>query len=191
MADFLQPAAGGWATGATPGPTNGPLLSLNDLATLAQAPQRAAAANVPTTASLPAGAGDWWNLPAKIAAGRQIAGEESDKFPTHNDGGDAMRHAEWSQRMATDIGPVFSTLVGVGHEGQNVFDSLRDSGARYAQERLDPSAAAKKAPPPSIGQTLQESAMDMHNNAAGIHAAMAGAPIDLTKLQISPRPALF
>ena len=97
----IKPRKPGWP-GRIPEPIG---LTLEEQAVLAQAPR------LPPEKQ-------WWNLPAKIAAGTRISDEESHKFAgRHNDGGDAMRHAEWSQRMATDIGPIFSGLAGLYHEG--------------------------------------------------------------------------
>jgi len=69
--------------------------------------------------SAPRAAIPMWNIPAKLAAAKTIAQEElALHFGHHNDAGDALRHAEWSKRMADSLGPNFSTAVGLGHEIQ-------------------------------------------------------------------------
>jgi hypothetical protein len=152
------------------------LIGSNAIA-LAQAP----AASSGAQPSDPNPARQWWNFPAKVDAGRRIAAEELEKYRTHNDVGDAMRHAEWSQRMATNIGPIFSRLAGIEHEGQNIADSV----GQNVGKRIDPGAYAGR-PVASVGQTIAESAMDLRNNAAGLNAAKAGRAIDPTTLQVAP-----
>jgi len=137
-------------------------------------------------AASPSAARQWWNLPAKIAAGRRIANEELQKYPTHNDAGDAMRHAEWSQRMAKEIGPIFSRLAGLEHEGQNIVDSVDQNIGRF----VDPEAYAGR-PVAGVGQTIAESGMDLRNNAAGIRAARDGSPIDPAGLKVAPGPSPY
>lgn len=161
MATFLQ---GQPVTASGPALPDGPLMSITDWANLAQAPLRVAP---PAPAALPAGAGDWWNLPAKIAAGRQIAEEEKAKFAGHwNDAGDAMRHAEWAQRTAQAAGPMFTSLAGFAHELENTL----------------PTGWA----PDAHSQPASERNMDLHNNAVGIRSAADGRPIDPGKLQLAP-----
>jgi hypothetical protein len=111
----------------------------------------------------------WWDLPAKQGLAGQIAKQEKaralamaaaagDDDP-HNDRFDAERHARWSNRMATEIGPIFAQVAGSGHEVTN--------------ELLD-------------GQPGAESYMDLHNNAEGRRAARDRRPIDPGRLQVSP-----
>jgi hypothetical protein len=109
----------------------------------------------------------WWNIPAKYAAARQIEKEERAKFTDHhNDAGDAMRHAEWAQRTAAAAGPIFTTVAGFGHELENTL----------------PTGWA----PDAHGQHAPERNMDLHNNAEGIRAAVEGRPIGPASLQLGP-----
>jgi hypothetical protein len=154
-------------TGAQPGANPG--LTLQDHLALAMAPRLRPEQQV-------------WNLPAKIAAGRSIAEQERQAFlGHHNDLGDAMRHAEWSQRMAQQIGPVFSGLAGLQHEGVNMADAVGS-----LPQRLSYGAYNDAAHHPSVLQTLSESGMDLRNNAEGIAAAVGGRPIDPRNLQARP-----
>jgi len=163
MAAFLQ---------AQPGGRGAPLLTIPEQAALARAPVLRSSPSIP-----------WWDFSAKKGAGEQIAREESDKFAGHhNDAGDAMRHAEWSQRMASDLGPGFSGLVGVYHEGQNLWDNR----SQYLGKRLGRPQYETRPYPPSLLQTLSESGMDLRNNAEGIAAAIDGRPIDPSHLQTRP-----
>ena len=106
-------------------------------------------------------AGDWWDVPANIGRAKKIAVEEVTKRGrgNHNNEGDAMRHAEWSRRMAEEIGPVTSWAVGVGHEVEGLFK----------------------------GQPWGEAMMDIHNNAEGRSAASERRPVDRSKLQKQPK----
>ena len=106
-------------------------------------------------------AGDWWDVPANIGKAKEIAVEEVTKRGkgNHNNEGDAMRHAEWSRRMAQEIGPVTSWAVGVGHEVEGLFK----------------------------GQPWGEAMMDIHNNAEGRSAASEKRPVDRSKLQKQPK----
>ncbi len=106
-----------------------------------------------------------WNIPAKLGAAGRIADDEKRlHVGHHNDLGDAERHAEWSQRMADDLGPAFSTAVGIAHEIQET--------------------------PPSWlggqGQPLSEMVMDLHNNAEGVRASRRGRAIDPQHLMDHP-----
>lgn len=105
----------------------------------------------------------WWNLPAKIEAGRHIAREEA-RPRHHNDHEDGMRHANWSRRMATEIGPVFSALAGVEHEIENTL----------------PTWAGGDGLPPS------EAAMDLVNNFEGLTAWASDRPVNPTRIRDSP-----
>lgn len=113
-----------------------------------------------------------WDIGGKFKAARRIADEELARHAGHhNDQGDADRHAQWSRRMADETGPVFSTVVGFGHE-------LEGSAPRWLGGR---------------GQPLSEATMDLINNAQGVRASQQGRSIDPSQLQdrpISPRAAL-
>ena len=107
----------------------------------------------------------WWNLQAKIDLGTRIGDEERMIYIGHqNDPEDALRHAEWSRRMAEDIGPIFSGVAGLGHEIQNTLG--------WGAPR----------------QPLNEAIMDMHNNAEGIRSSREKRPINPRQLQTRPRP---
>ena len=131
----------------------------------------------------------WWNLPAKIAAGHRIADEELQRSRTlapnhdpHNDAYDAMRHARWSSRMANEIDPVFAQAAGVQHEGANLLESLwKNPAARTGV--WSPEAGRTVT---SIPQTVAESIMDLRNNAEGLRAAREGRPIDPARLTWPP-----
>jgi len=101
-------------------------------------------------------AGDWWDFPANYHRANEIAREMLLKHHGHNDCDDAMRHAEWSQRMAEELGTGYSWLFGVGHEVTGLLQ----------------------------GQPAAEARMDLHNNAVGRNAA--GKSINSDNLQISP-----
>ncbi|TAJ70700.1 MAG: hypothetical protein EPO51_16555 [Phenylobacterium sp.] len=110
----------------------------------------------------------FWNLPAKLDRARAIADEEGRAAwgaaraqgvsRPHNNALDAQRHARWSERMAREIDPVTSFLVGTGHELAEMF------------------------------QPRAEALMDFRNNAEGRRAAREGRPIDPTRLQATPTP---
>ena len=102
--------------------------------------------------------GDWWDFPANYRRAREIGLDELAKHDGHNDCDDATRHAEWSQRMAEELGSGYAWLFGVGHE---IGDELR----------LEP-------------QPIGELFMDLHNNAVGRSAA--GGTIDSGQLQTVP-----
>jgi hypothetical protein len=88
----------------------------------------------------------------------EIADEMLNKYPGHNDLGDAMRHAEWSKRMSEEINPATSYLAGLGHE----IDNLRKGGS------------------------WNETRMDLHNNREGRRAAKEGREINPDNLVTSP-----
>ncbi len=69
---------------------------------------------------------------------------------------DAMRHSEWSQGMAEELGTGYSWLFGTGHELAGLLN----------------------------GQPLSEVRMDLHNNSAGRDAS--GQEINPGNLQTSP-----
>lgn len=110
----------------------------------------------------------FWNLPAKLDRARAIADEEGRAAwavaraqgvsRPHNNALDAQRHARWSERMALEIDPETSFLVGTGHELSEMF------------------------------QPRAEALMDFRNNAEGRRAARDGRPIDPTRLQTTPTP---
>jgi len=100
--------------------------------------------------------GDWWDFPANYNRANEIAREELKKHHGHNDCDDATRHAEWSQRMAEELGTGYSWLFGVGHEITGLLQ----------------------------GQPVAESRMDLHNNAVGRDSA--GGPIKFGNLQTAP-----
>jgi hypothetical protein len=84
--------------------------------------------------------GDWWDLPANFGRAREIAAEELARRPnSHNDLGDAMRHAEWSRRMTQEINPFTAWMAGTGHELEGMLH----------------------------GQPWSEMLMDLHNNRIG------------------------
>lgn len=107
-----------------------------------------------------------WTIMAKLDRARTLADEEGRAAWTaaraqgiarpHNNALDAQRHARWSERMAREIGPVTSFLVGTGHELAAIF------------------------------QPRGEALMDLHNNAEGRRAAREHRPIDPRRLQTSP-----
>ncbi len=115
----------------------------------------------------------WWNLPAKFDAVQPIRLQEEMIYPGRNNHSDAMRHAEWSRRMAEEIDPGFSRAVGIGHEITGMFP------------HRDP--AAKGWLP---GQRLSEARMDMINNTEGIRSWQEGRPIDPKRLADQPVSSL-
>jgi RHS repeat-associated protein len=108
----------------------------------------------------------FWNsqLPDYTKA-RAISDEELANHLGHNDLDDAIRHADWSRRMEVEIGPFTAWSSGVGHEIEGIFN--RPKGM-------------------TIGQYLNESLMDLHNNSVGRNAGASGAPIDNSQLITSP-----
>lgn len=130
-----------------------------------------------------------WNFAAKKAAGERIADEELDRsfqaagpVRPHNNEFDAMRHARWSQRMASEIGPVFSAGAGLWHEAGNISDGI----GQNIEKRLDPKRFPHPEQVPTIGETMAESAMDLRNNFEGIGAALRHRPIKPANLQTRP-----
>jgi len=106
----------------------------------------------------------WWDIPGKVSRGQEIARDElAAHRGHHNDLEDARRHAHWSRRMAQELGPVFATAVGAGHEVTGLIE----------------------------GEPLAEAIMDMRNNAVGVNSQFAGRPIDERRLQARPGAALF
>lgn len=130
----------------------------------------------------------WWNLPAKYDKAKQIAWEERQRSialagdaGAHDNAFDAMRHARWSQRMATEIDPISSRLFGAEHE---IEGSLMPSPARLkrwnAPDWLQDAARARDW----HEQPAAEALMDMRNNAEGRRAAAEGRPIRPGNLQV-------
>lgn len=86
----------------------------------------------------------------------QIVAEEGAKFAGHhNDAGDAMRHAETSQRFSAEFGTGLSFLAGFQHE---IYGELHNN------------------------QPAAELFMDMNNNAEGRSAFSEGRPINPANL---------
>jgi RHS repeat-associated protein len=103
--------------------------------------------------------GDWWDLSSNYRRAKEIADEESSKHRGHNDCDDAMRHADWSKRMAEELGKGYANLFGTGHEIAGMMNINNH-------------------------QPLNEMMMDLHNNAIGRNAA--GGTINPGSLQNSP-----
>ncbi|MYF10819.1 MAG: hypothetical protein F4229_07540 [Gammaproteobacteria bacterium] len=96
---------------------------------------------------------------------KRIAQQERDKRGSHNDIGDAMRHAEWSRRMYEEINPITATVVGYGYEIEGFLFE---------------------------GQPVEEMLMDLHNNAVGRDAASKGINVDRSKLiSLDPSDSLW
>jgi RHS repeat-associated protein len=103
--------------------------------------------------------GDWWDFPANLERAEQIAGQEKAKRPTsHNDMGDAMRHAEWMRRTTKETNSCTARIAGTGHEIHNLLQ----------------------------GQPLNEILMDLRNNAAGREAGRNNTPVNPGNLQTMP-----
>lgn len=129
-----------------------------------------------------------WDIPAKIEIAEQIADEELRRAGpfAHNNTDDAQRHARWSQRTAQAAGPIFAEAAGIAHEAQNVFDSVRAHGVSGPYEPQDRGPARPRLPP-TPGETIDESRMDLRNNAEGRRAALERRQIDPGRLQTAPR----
>ncbi|NDV23962.1 RHS repeat-associated core domain-containing protein [Desulfovibrio sp. JC022] len=93
---------------------------------------------------------------------KEIAREELAKRGrgSHNNEGDAMRHAEWSRRMTEDLGPARAWAFGTAHE----IDGLINKN-----------------------QPWNEAMMDIHNNAVGRAAGKAKRAVNNNNLQKSPK----
>jgi len=103
--------------------------------------------------------GDWWDFPANIDRAREIAAEELAKRPSgHNNAEDAMRHAEWSRRMAEETNQFTACAVGFEHEIEGWLK----------------------------GQDWAEGLMDIHNNSEGRKADSENRPVDPNKLYKRP-----
>ena len=103
--------------------------------------------------------GDWWDLPANLERTRQIANEELVKRPnSHNDIGDAMRHAEWMRRTTEETNAFTAWLAGTGHEIEGTLN----------------------------GQPLDEMLMDLHNNSVGRQAGRKNSLVNPGNLWTLP-----
>ena len=101
---------------------------------------------------------NWWSNQVTFDPWRaeQIVREVSAKFPIgHNDPRDAMRHAEWSKRMAEEINQLTSWASGWAHELDNMINN---------------------------NQPWMEMQMDLNNNKTGRDAAWNQTNIDQNKL---------
>ncbi|MFA7345978.1 MAG: RHS repeat-associated core domain-containing protein, partial [Terrimicrobiaceae bacterium] len=101
---------------------------------------------------------DWWDIPAKIGRAQEIANDELAKHHGHNDCDDANRHAEWSKRMADELGGWFSDLVGTGHELEGLLN----------------------------GAPFDETVMDLNNNKEGRNSSREGRDINQNNLRTAP-----
>ena len=101
---------------------------------------------------------DWWDIPAKIERAQEIANEELAKHHGHNDCDDANRHAEWSKRMADELGGWFSDLVGTGHELEGLLN----------------------------GAPFDETVMDLNNNKEGRNSSREQRDINQNNLRTTP-----
>ena len=103
--------------------------------------------------------GSWWNFPANFQKAIDIGKEESRKRPgSHNDLGDAMRHAEWMRRTRQQTNGFTAWLAGTGYEINNLLD----------------------------GNPLNETVMDLHNNAEGRAAGAEDRPVNPAHLRTLP-----
>jgi len=103
--------------------------------------------------------GDCWDILANFERARQIASEELKNRPrSHNDIGDAIRHAEWMRRTVQETNSFTAWIAGTGHEIEGL---LR-------------------------GQPLAEMLMDLHNNSVGRYAGRKGLSVDSSKLWTLP-----
>ena len=103
--------------------------------------------------------GDWWDFSANFERARQIAREELLKRSrSHNDMGDAMRHAEWMRRTRQETNACTAWLAGTGHEVDGLLGN----------------------------QPWAEALMDLHNNAVGRNAGSNNSPVDPSKLWMLP-----
>jgi uncharacterized protein DUF6973 len=133
----------------------------------------------------------WWNVPAKYAKAKQIADDERRRSileahaagfaDAHDNRFDAMRHARWSQRMSTEIGPVSARLFGAVHEFENGLPSPETLSRWHAPSGLQDLAALRDW----HEQPEAEGLMDRRNNAEGRRAAAQGRTINPGNLQTS------
>lgn len=127
----------------------------------------------------------WFNLPAKIEAGRRIGYEElrNSQRQNPNPHNDAMRHARWSKRMAEEIDPAFAWAAGVYHEGENLWSEGKDLWNGY-KAKIRGVPIERDVPDPR--QVFAESIMDLRNNHEGLRAAREGHPVAPDHLQTRP-----
>jgi len=100
--------------------------------------------------------GDWWDYSANTERATEIANELLRQHQGHNDIDDARRHSEWSRRMAEELGTGWAEIIGTGHE----IDGLIN------------------------GSPLDETLMDLNNNAEGRDASESGRPVNEDNLEI-------
>mgnify|MGYP001619045893 CR=1 FL=1 len=79
------------------------------------------------------------------------------RLTSHNDMGDAMRHAEWMRRTTKETNSCTARIAGIPHDIENLLD----------------------------GYPLNETLMGLHNN-AGRDAGRNGTPVNPGKLQMMP-----
>jgi hypothetical protein len=85
--------------------------------------------------------------------------EELSKRPSsHNDMGDAMRHAEWMRRTTQETNAFTAWLAGTGHEIEGMLK----------------------------GQPINEMLMDLHNNSVGRDAGRNSSLVDPNNLWTLP-----
>ncbi|HEX7887170.1 MAG TPA: hypothetical protein VF474_14430, partial [Phenylobacterium sp.] len=131
----------------------------------------------------------WWNVPAKYAKAQQIADDERRRSTeaataggarAHNNRFDAMRHAEWSRRMATEIDPISARVFGAAHELEGAMPSPQTLQTWGAPRWLREVAQARDW----HDQPEAEALMDVRNNAEGRRAAAEGRAINPANLQV-------
>lgn len=121
------------------------------------------------------------SLPRKLGRAQAIADEASRRhLHQHNNGRDALRHAEWSKQMADELGAGFSRAVGLAHEVEGFIPSLERGKDAHWRDLRVPTYQLHVQP-------WSEAEMDMRNNAEGIAASIEGRPIDPRRLQNAPR----
>jgi len=103
----------------------------------------------------------WWNVASNYRRADKIFRQKLKHHQGTNDLDDALRHAEWSQQVASEEGRFYAWTWGVGHELQNLF--------------ID-------------GLPMKESRMDLHNNRVGRDSV--GREIDRSKLIVLPNMEL-
>lgn len=123
----------------------------------------------------------WWNFAAKYDAAKRIKAEVLRDYPGWNDDGDALRHAELSRRLASEVDPVTAYLAGGSHEIDN---TIPESWQTFA-----PPFLKEHAKDNWHGQGKAERLMDLRNNAEGRRAAAERRPVDPTRLQTRPGDA--
>ena len=105
--------------------------------------------------------GDWWDLPANYERAQEIAAEEHRNFAGHhNDLGDAMRHATWSNRTVEETNLFTAWSAGLAHEIDNLIND---------------------------NSPWRETLMDLHNNQIGRDAAATSTQINQSYLRTDPK----